>query len=77
MYVAAVAHCLEGSKMDCPFSQNRPLGGSCSRNCAFYRVSTDKTPCLFARALEIYVESNEKARCVSKECACFKRGGDL
>lgn len=63
--------------MDCPFSQNRSLGGSCSRSCAFYRMSADKTACLLARALEVYVENNKKVQCVQKECACFKRGGDL
>ena len=63
--------------MDCPFVKDHPMRGSCSSSCAFYRVSADKTACLLARALEVYVESNENARCVQKECACFKRGGDL
>lgn len=63
--------------MNCPFSQAHPLSGSCDRSCAFYRASADKTPCLFSRALEVYVENNEKVQCVQKECACFKRGGDL
>ena len=63
--------------MDCPFNQSRTLMGSCSRNCAFYRASADKTPCLLARALEVYVGSNEKTPCVQKGCSCFKRGGDL
>ena len=63
--------------MDCPFKQNHPLSGSCSRNCAFYRMSADKTACLLARALEAYVENNEKVQCTQKECASLKRGGDL
>ena len=46
--------------MDCPFSQSRPLGGSCSRCCAFYRASAKETECLIAQALEVYITNNKE-----------------
>lgn len=46
--------------MDCPFSQNRPMMGSCSSCCAFRRVSAKDTECLLAKALEVYISNNER-----------------
>lgn len=55
--------------MDCPFRQNSPLGGSCSSSCALRRVSAKGTECLFAKALEVYIDNNEKVYDIENEKA--------
>ena len=43
--------------MDCPFSQNRPIRGSCNRDCAMY---DQEQGCLIAQALRVYIAENTR-----------------